>query len=444
MMKKRVALLAVLAVGLTAGGWFFVARRSTPAEAPARAVFRKQLPGWVVARSRGPGVEAFDSLLTSAEPWPQVKAALEELEPAWPDEDRLKTASADVNRALRDAGLDYWVDPMFPGRRPVLTTYEVLDRASWSTADGGASTEALHVRRLDRLNLELGLLGHASGDQPAILRDRVEVSVLDRLRVDPDEYPNEVDDAANRLWREQLGTLVNAAELTDAEARVNRRETLLREMEKRLKGGKVHVQRPERLVFGDEYFEVLEPFTDNRRRGGPLFLASDLRALRRADDALADTVGLRTLVQVIDLEAAIVEAHEVRHALDRRELGVPALLQRLVGEGDERFGRLAEHELRAFLGQLHDSRPPACLTVVALGQLARGRFASSTPHFFAAHALLATLGDLEAERGVTASEVVQVMRELCALPDAELRARAEAASVTLYGEALIPLVPTAL
>ncbi|MBL8916304.1 MAG: hypothetical protein JNM17_36725 [Archangium sp.] len=433
-MKRIAAILVVLG----AAALFLFTRSTKPVEAPGRALFRKQLPGWVVARSRGeaPGDVAFEAMLTGAEPWPSVKAALEELGPAWPDEDRLKVAARDVNVALRDAGLDYWVDPMFPGRRPVLTTYEVLSRAVWTAEDSGVSTEAIHVRRLDRLNLELGLLGHAGGDQPAILRDRIEVNVLERLRVDPDEYPNEVDDTANTLWREQLARLVNVEELKEAEARVNRREVLLREMEKRLKGGKVHVQRPERLVFGDDYFETLEPLTSNTRRGGPLFLASDLRALQRADDALADTVGLRTLVQVIDLEASIVEAHEVRHALDKRDVPVPALLQRLVGEGDLRFGRMSERELRAFLGQLHDSKPPACLSVIALGQLARGRYASSTPHFFAAHALLATLGDLEAERGVSKEEVVKVMKDLCALPDAELRSRVENACVTLYGEAL--------
>jgi hypothetical protein len=323
--------------------------------------------------------------------------------------------------------------------KPILTTYEVLERVTWSTADGGATTEAIHVRRLDRLNLELGLLGHASGSQPAILRDRMEVSVIDRLRIDPDEFPNAVDELATRLWRAELAKLVDAKGLEEAERRVNLREKLLREMEKRLKGGQVHVERPQRLVFGDEYFETLEPFTSTRRRGGPLFLASDLRALQRADEALGDSADLPTLVQVVDLEARVVEAHEVRHALDQRELAVPALLQRLVGEGDLRFGRMSERELRAFLGQLHDSKPPACLTIISLAQLARGSRASATPHFFAAHALLATLADADAERGLTEQQVVEILGTLCALPDAELRTKAEAASLTLYGEPLLPV-----
>ncbi|MFT3711983.1 MAG: hypothetical protein QM817_30445 [Archangium sp.] len=434
-------LIGVCALGLT-WWWFAGSHARSQPEAPERYLFRKLIPNWVVARSRSPGVESFEALQKAAAPWPQVKEAIDELEPAWPEEERIKTACRDLNAAARDAGLEFWVDPMFVSRnKPILTTYEVLERVKWSTVDGGVTTEAIHVRRLDRLNLELGLLGHASGSQPAILRDRMEVSVIDRLRVDPDEYPNAVDELATKLWRAELSKLVDAKGLDEAERRVNLREKLLREMEKRLKGGQVHVERPQRLVFGDEYFETLEPFTSTRRRGGPLFLASDLRALQRADEALGDSADLPTLVQVIDLEARVVEAHEVRHAIDQRELPVPALLQRLVGEGDLRFGRMSERELRAFIGQLHDSKPPACLTVIALAQLARGTRASATPHFFAAHTLLATLADAEAERGLTQEQVVEILGTLCALSDAELRGKAEEANVTLYGEALPQIAP---
>jgi hypothetical protein len=100
---------------------------------------------------------------------------------------------------------------------------------------------------------------------------------------------------------------------------------------------------------------------------------------------------------------------------------------------------MSERELRAFLGQLHDSKPPACLTIISLAQLARGSRASATPHFFAAHALLATLADADAERGLTEQQVVEILGTLCALPDAELRTKAEAASLTLYGEPLLPV-----
>lgn len=430
----------VLVVVVVAALVWRVTRAEAPREAPTRLLFRKQLPDWEVARSRGAGGVQFKALQTAAASWPGLQSAFVELDDAWPDEDAVTAASARINLAARDAGLDYWVDPVFPGKATVVTTYEVLERVSWHVADAGESVEALHVRRLDSLNVELALLGHASGSQPAVLRDRIEVSVLERLRLDADERPNQVDTLVDSLWRAQLAKVVDSAGLAEAERRVNLREQLLREMEKRLKGGRVHVERPQRLVFGEDYFDQLEPLTSNRRRGGPLLLGSDLRALRAADAALGESVELATLVAVIDLEARVVEAHEVRHALDRRELEVPAYLQRLVGEGDVRFGRMSERELRAFIGQLHDAPAAGCFTVLSLAQLARGRNAQSTPHFFAAHALLATLADVDAPRGLSAERVVEVTTSLCALPDAELRARAAAAMVTLYGVELVPLV----
>ncbi|MGV3621865.1 MAG: hypothetical protein ACO1OB_13660 [Archangium sp.] len=438
---KRAALgVVVLALGV--GVWRLVTPTKSN-EAPARLLFRQVFPDWQVARSRGEAPKQFETLQLAADSWPSLKPAFDDLEAAWPEREAVTTASYRLNDLARDAGLDFWVDPMFVGRATVITTYEILERVNWSVvSDGGIpdTIEALHVRRLDGINLEVGLLGHASGSQPAILRDRVEVSVLNRLRLDPDEKQNRVDELTNSLWREQVNALVDAKGLAEAERRVNLREKLLFDMEKRLKGGKVEVARPQRLVFGDAYFESLEPYTSTRRRGGPLFLASDLRALQAADEALSESAELQTLVQVIDLESRIVEAHEVRHALDKRELDVPPYLQQLVGADDLRFGRMSERELRAFIGELHDSKAPACLTVLSLAQLARGHDASSTPHFFAAHALLATLADLDAPTGLTRQQVLEVTTSLCALPDAELRAKAAAAMETLYGVPMLPLV----
>jgi len=429
--KAPWVVLAVLVVGGLVG-WKLLHPAPVP-EKPERLLFRRQLVDWVIARARGEDTAGalLDVCVSAAQPWPEVAKALTALPAAWDDRDALKAATKELNRATHASGLGYWVDPQFPNGKPLLTTYEVLRRVPWTS--GEAKVEALHVRRLDTINLELQLLGHAGGDQPAVLRDRIELSVLDKLRVDDDDKPNEVDELAATLWRERLTPLVEAGGLVEAEKRINERERRAREMEKRLKGGRIHVARPERLVFGAAYFENLEPYTSTRRRGGPLILASDLNALRRADEALDDSAGLRALMQVIELEADLVETHEVRHAIDARELETPALVQRLVGESDLRFGKMAERELRAFLGQLRDSKAPACLSVVAFAQLARGRHAQSTPHFFAAHALLATLAEVDGERGLSKTAVLEVMKVLCALPDAELRARADAAAVTLYG-----------
>lgn len=418
-----------------AAAWWSSRRSQEVPEAPARTLFRKQLPAWVAAQDRN-AIEAPERLaacVVTAQPWPPVAAALEKLPGAWGDEPQLRAVTKELNEALHAASLDYWVDPQFLGRRPILTTYEILGRSTWRSDT--ASTEALHVRRLDTLNLALGLLGHAGGDHPAILRDRVEVMVMTKLSAD---VGNDVDRLVGRLWREQLGKLIDPQGVAEAERRLAERERLARAMEERLKGGKIHFPRPERLVFGDAYFEGLEPYTSTRRRGGPLILASDLRALQRADAALDDSAGLQALVRAIELEGKLVEAHEARHALEPEARPTPPYLQSLVGEDDLRFGQSAERELRAFLGELRDAEPPACLSVLALAEIARGRYAESTPHFFAAHALLATLGARDAPRGLSIEEVVAVTSELCALPDSELRGRSNAAAIQLYGAPLNP------
>jgi hypothetical protein len=442
--SKWPVLVVIALVAAGAGAWWFTRPKVVP-EAPQRFLFRKQLITWVISRARGEASAPKDleTCVAAAQPWPEVAKAIAALDPAWDDRDALKAATKELNRATHAAGLDYWVDPQFPSGKPLLTTYDVLSRAKW-VGEGDAHTEAIHVRRLDTINLELGLLGHAGGDQPAILRDRIDVSVMDKLRtVDDDEgeKSNEVDLTAAKLWREQLGPLVGAEGLAEAEKRLNERETLARAMEKRLKGGRIHLARPERMVFGDAYFESLEPYTSNQRRGGPLILGSDLRALRRADQALDDSVGLRAMVQIIDLEAATVEAHEAHHALYPEEVPTPALLQSMVGASDLRFGRLSERELRAYLGQLRDAKPPACLTIIGLAKLARGRYAQTVPHFYAAHALLSVLADSDESRGLEKEQVVELMKKLCALPDAELRARADAAAETLYGAKLKLALP---
>jgi hypothetical protein len=52
--------------------------------------------------------------------------------------------------------------------------------------------------------------------------------------------------------------------------------------------------------------------------------------------------------------------------------------------------------------------------------------------------LLATMAAREAPQGLSLEQVVEVTTELCALPDAELRERANNAAITLYGSPLGP------
>jgi hypothetical protein len=93
---------------------------------------------------------------------------------------------------------------------------------------------------------------------------------------------------------------------------------------------------------------------------------------------------------------------------------------------------MADRELRAYLGELHDSPAPACVTLASCMRLVAGGAARATPHYFATRAILSQLStDTNAEPPAT-------LAALCALPDDVLRARVATAWQTLYGEPMEP------
>lgn len=432
------ALLALVAVAL--GAWLWT-HRPPPPETAEHYLMRKLLPDWETARVNGAPNEAeLAACLEMARAWPAVAGALKVLPSVWSDKEGLRAAVTKLNAALRASSLDYWVDLELTGRSPVLLTYEVLGRTWWHNARG--AVEVQQLRRLDTLNVDIGATGHTTDGRPVVLRDRVEMSVIDRLETaalkvvddDDDLTGRQLDILTARVWMKHMGAVVGLARLEEAQALLVERERLVTEMEGRLNEGNVKAPRPERLIYGPAYFDRLEPYTSLRRKGGPAILAADLKALQRADEAIADGDALKTLETVIDLEVVGVEAHEARHAIDRRPVEPPALLQAAVGKDDLLFSRLAERELRAYLGELLEGQRPACVTLIELTQAVFGQNALATPHFYAAHALLPTLAKKgEGELIETRREVLTAVQELCALPDAELRKRGEDAARALYG-----------
>jgi hypothetical protein len=101
------------------------------------------------------------------------------------------------------------------------------------------------------------------------------------------------------------------------------------------------------------------------------------------------------------------------------------------GSSSEFIG-LADAELRAYLGEMHDTGSTACWVLAKMLRGVFGSYASRTPHFYATVTILQQL-DPVADRAPDAR-----LNLLCELPDAELRARAAAAWQKLYGAALLP------
>ena len=446
-MSRRLifALIGILFCGAIAGGYLLFLRPRAPRpQEIARQLFEKQLPSWQIARVRqakagapGPanGPAQGQGALHAAL-WPQVDAALGQLDAVWPDEAAVREAAATLNRALRQSGLRYYVDSQHIQSHPMLLSYELVSQVPWRA--GEHQVDVLRLRRLDHLNIEMGMFGETEGTQPLVLLDRLEASMVDDLgrafAPKAKDNKDEIDRVALFHLRRLLETSIGPR-LAPAADKLRRREELVESMRQRFHNGKVQLAQPESFVFGEAWFESMTPYTDMKRFGGPLILDTDLRSAARADEELREPESFAALQAVIDFMAQATEAHEAHHALaqlDTRVLPPPAPLLELMEGSSGRFQVLAEHELRAYLGELADSTSPACLTLTKLTRSAFGRTARATPHFYAARLILTRLAN---EQPTTPAALLD---RLCAMSDGELRKQVAAAYVWLYGSAAIP------
>jgi len=212
------------------------------------------------------------------------------------------------------------------------------------------------------------------------------------------------------------------------------RNRLLEEMRTRFHGDEVQLAVPERLVFGDAWLEDLKPYTRMDRPGGPLFLDTDLKALVNADRALRAPSTTEPFRGAIELFALTTEAHEARHAAEAPNPTAPppsALLD-VMPDSSTGMMRMADSELQAFLGELHDAAVPACVNLAMMMRTVHGAYARREPHYYATLALLEQLG-ADADK-----DPAQQLAALCGVADGELRSSAAAIWRRLYGAPMAP------
>jgi hypothetical protein len=397
------------------------------------------LPAWEAARVGGarPDEPTAREMLAAARPWPALAAALGSLDHAWPDEASVRASVGDVNAALADARLPYVVDVWIVARSPVLLTHALVTRVPWRV--GARSVEVMRLRRLDHLNVELGLYGATNEGLPAVMLDRIEASLakdIPQMFAQPSALAaefNEVDRAVlarDRGWLEaRLGPAVAVAAHALAE-----RDRLFEEMRARLNGGTLALDAPDGFVLGAEWLGTVEPLAEPLRAGGPLVLEDDLQRLERADGELREGPTSRALAETVELLALSTEAHEARHAGDEVDpVGPPPpQLFAVMPTNSSAMIGMADKEARALLGEIHDGPFPACLTLARLVRGAFGRYARPTPHLFATLAILDQLAP-GAERAP-----LERLTAACGLPDLELRRRTADAWQKLYGAPMPP------
>ena len=433
----RIALAVLAAAALTAGG-LFAWRRLRPD--PAREMIAKRLPAWQAARAQGDaaGGEAAQALSAAAHRWPAVAAAFDAMDRAWPEMEPVRGAAKAANGALAAAGLPYFVDVQRVGGRPIALSYELVARVPWRI--GARTVDVLRLRRLDALNIELGLYGATDEGLPVVLLDRIEAGLAELL---PAMYGHEgpvlrrlnaFDRAAlardRRLLEARLGPGVGAAAAALAE-----RDRLLEVMRTRLHGGQLRFHPPDGFVLGDHWLSGLDEYTTFDRPGGPLLFDTDLRAVTRADEKLRAGDVARVLAAAVDLVASATEAHEARHALDEVDPNgppPPTPLFEVMDMNTTHFIGLADAELRAYLGELHDTGSTACWVLSKMLRGVYGHAARRTPHFYATVTIIRQL-DPDPDRTPDAR-----LARLCDLPDTELRGRIAAAWQKLYVTALAP------
>ena len=455
---RKIALGAGLLLTLALGAGAVV-YKTRPRPAPARTLFQETLPGWQVARFRaGSAADAATAVQREAQAWPALAAALARLDQAWPDEAAVRDAAEGANRAALSSGLPYFLDVQHVREQPIVLTYEVVSRRSWRA--GAQQVTVLRVRRLDKLNVELAMLGETQGGVPRVLLDRIEASLTHDLPLllapggaaipGARGRVNDADRAAFARMRGYLEAQLGAAALTDAVAKLSAREALVEEMRGRFHGGAVQLARPDGFVLGEAWVGSMEPHTRVDRPGGPLLLDTDLRKVARADEALRTGAAAETLRRALDLYAAATDVHEVRHALDSDPPPAPPPLRALFSGDDDRFPKMAGLELRAYLAELHHGAPPPCVTAAKLVRNVYGATARRTAHFFASYLILTQLGQGAPADGSTAAAerreppeapgAEQQLATLCAMPEPLLRGLAAKIWQQLYGTTLVPAV----
>jgi hypothetical protein len=434
---KWALLLGIAVVGVTTALVGF----SRHGRAGAELVFAELIPAWQTYRANEPmkaDSPAARAMLRLARPWPGLATALADLDRSYPDE--VPAQVARVNQAARDSAVPYWLDVQTVKGRPVLLSYLIQGRHRWQSAE--KTVETLQLRRVDRLNVELGLLGQASANGPLIFLHRIEDDWATQL-AETSDLGSPIEAGINALFL-GMAYQMSRGDLAELGAALRERRRRFELMQNRMH---VVVPRPSGLVWSADWFGSVEPLTKFANGHGPLVFDSDLQAVRQADQALHKPEYRTTLASLVSLRAESVEAHEARHAIDPASPPLPWFLRIYT---NPEFAEQINKEMRAYLGELHDAPNGPCLSLIGLARAAFLPKARRTPHFFAGRIIVRTLDPpATAMRGAEDhdghalgpldeafpdAEPVAFLRTQCTAAASSVREKVERLWRTFYGE----------
>jgi hypothetical protein len=415
-------------------------RRPRPVRDPALELMRTTLPRWVLQRNRGPSPPAGSDgvLAAGARQWPALARAFESLDRAWPEEAAVRTATTSVNGALAQAGMPYFVSVWMVYEKPYVLSHALVARVPWRI--GTRTIDLLRLRRLDDIGIDFAFDGVTQDRLPVVMLDRVEATLARELpamyapakELRASDFSDFDRVALARIRASQEARLGPA--FARAVRALRERNRLFEEMRTRFHGDEIRLAVPEQLVWDDDWLGELEPSTRLDRPGGPLFLDMDLKALVKANHELRDPSTTEAFRATIELSTLSTEAHEARHAAETAHPTAPPppALFDVMPDSSTRMIGMADSELQAFLGELHDAPVPACVNLARMMRTVYGAYARREPHYYATIALLKQLGaDVDADPA-------QQLAALCGVPDGDLRSSAARIWRGLYGAPFAP------
>jgi hypothetical protein len=366
-------------------------RMGSSAAAATRARRAKELRDAPLVTSRGPGLaNAWRALIDALDRWVDVSTRDAAFKPAIRE---LGRRAQDVSEQFAALGLGFYIsaEVMVHGTtaRAALFSYRVEDVAF--VRSGGEARRVLSLRRLDRLNLDLTLLGRQNDElgDPVVLLDQIDEFAMDRVMP---VLLGETYRLGDGDWRRSSRAgRVLASDAADA------------------------IDRELRAALGDTFYDL------------------DARARR-----------------IKQLVAATVRRHEARHAIDHdraRPLRYPKALEKLLGKRDGSTLR-AELELAAYVSQIANDPALPQWTLWNLASHAFGSRWGGAEGYDAVvviEGLARQLGSYPSRPLVVGGRLdrdalATLARPIAAQSSEKLRAAARALWTELYGEPLVPIV----
>ncbi|MCC6623570.1 MAG: hypothetical protein IT385_20090 [Deltaproteobacteria bacterium] len=406
----------------------------------------------------------------AAAAWGEVFAAAETTARGrrWKDDAaELAEAVRALNRALADAGRAYFVESyaaQYHDGRPetALFLFRVAARRTW-LVDGDDPIEALHLRRIDSLNIIQHLLGYTSErmDVAALLLDQLEREIVTRVGpalAQDHDMPLHVEDAA-APWvarvRSVAGARIRQAfadELPDdgpglaaLGGLLARRLALVERMNAELSARGLRFTIDE-LVVPDAQLEEIERYLGSATRNELAAIQAELTTAEHA----------ARFARLLARHARPVEQHEVQHRIDYGlgpRFGAPdallALLDITPGSELARHDDVIRtaHELSAYTTEIaRDVRWSAINLTLLTEHLLEG---GGGAELHAAILVLDGLSDelglagprLAASRPVDSARAAAMWLALMEVPGDNLARAAAALWTRWYGRALPTLRP---